>query len=765
MSFGSNDNAAPTPERKLLGLAPGQTASNEQGRPVPYLAGTCKVGVTYISDAFAQKSKAIRSDAKKEGAVTGYKYYASFAVAICCGIVERLDYILFDDAIVWEGPLWRDEDEDYADLTIVSRGSVRIYWGTETQTADPTLATSGIDHPGYRGVCYMVFDQLLLGEYRPAAPSIAVVVQRHPHPSWLLGSSDIQGDANPIAVLSDVMTDVRFGCGIGADRLDIDVLAAISEQLDDAGLGISVILDKPSGLREIIQEILEYFDGYITISEEGLIGVAIPTEADGTEPTLTAADLSEEPEVSLGAWADTRDSVSVVFTNRAKGYLQDSTTYRNRASHEWYGGPRSQTLQRPWATRQTVADRIAAVAGQIAGQPAAEASLRVRRGAAASLTPGSLIRLDYPLSGIDDMLMRVTEMRGLEPGSPVATVSVKEDHGHLFTDPVVPEEDELLPDPITEVSHLEYADIVEAPYALAGTEDPTLVYLPARPDALGGPCNVWHKVGPSSYDQVSTVLVPARRGHLLAEYPSATRLIDDEIGIEIQLDGIDTTIDEYGEESAFLGPLLIFAGDEILAGFEPELLGDGHYRLWTVRDRYGTVRSTHADDSEVFLVDLADLTKQTWPPTPLNRTFKLQPTIMGLRLPLGSCAEIDVTIDRRGFAPMRPRNLRVFDDGYNPFYTTGQDIEVDWDVSDKRRPLVPPTLTLVPEIDHTILEVWSLGGNLQETFTFDGASGPQTIDNADLVAALGSETSFVLRAYAERSGVRSGYESMTVLKV
>jgi hypothetical protein len=71
----------------------------------------------------------------------------------------------------------------------------------------------------------------------------------------------------------------------------------------------------------------------------------------------------------------------------------------------------------------------------------------------------------------------------------------------------------------------------------------------------------------------------------------------------------------------------------------------------------------------------------------------------------------------------------------------------------------------VPEIDHTILEVWSLGGNLQETFTFDGASGPQTIDNADLVAALGSETSFVLRAYAERSGVRSGYESMTVLKV
>jgi hypothetical protein len=54
-----------------------------------------------------------------------------------------------DDELVWEGPLARGGD--YADITIGTRGNVRLYWETETQGQDRLLATSGTVHPAYRG--------------------------------------------------------------------------------------------------------------------------------------------------------------------------------------------------------------------------------------------------------------------------------------------------------------------------------------------------------------------------------------------------------------------------------------------------------------------------------------------------------------------------------------------------------------------------------------------------------------------------------------
>ena len=55
---------------------------------------------------------------------------------------------------------------------------------------------------------------------------------------------------------------------------------------------------------------------------------------------------------------------------------------------------------------------------------------------------------------------------------------------------------------------------------------------------------------------------------------------------------------------------------------------------------------------------------------------------------------------------------------------------------------------------------------LAGTFEFSGLTGPKTITNAQLVAALGSETDFKLRAYFVRSGYRSlNYDEVTVRKV
>lgn len=68
--------------------------------------------------------------------------------------------------------------------------------------------------------------------------------------------------------------------------------------------------------------------------------------------------------------------------------------------------------------------------------------------------------------------------------------------------------------------------------------------------------------------------------------------------------------------------------------------------------------------------------------------------------------------------------------------------------------------------DHVIAEVWDAGGAAKKgEWTFD-QEGSGTIPNADLVAALGTESSFILKAYNQRGQFASlACAQLTVTKV
>jgi hypothetical protein len=73
---------------------------------------------------------------------------------------------------------------------------------------------------------------------------------------------------------------------------------------------------------------------------------------------------------------------------------------------------------------------------------------------------------------------------------------------------------------------------------------------------------------------------------------------------------------------------------------------------------------------------------------------------------------------------------------------------------------------LTPEIDQPRIEVRTMGGVLAGMFEFTRGTGPKTITNTLIVAALGSETDFKLRAYFLRSGHRSlNYDEVTVREI
>ncbi|MFG1400324.1 baseplate multidomain protein megatron [Xanthobacter sediminis] len=100
--------------------------------------------------------------AAKSSTVT-YTYYANFAVALCEGPVSRI------------GRIWADgKPMDVAGLTI------RAHLGGADQPADPWIAArQGAEAtPAYRGVAYLVFENLDLTDYGNRLPQITVEVER-----------------------------------------------------------------------------------------------------------------------------------------------------------------------------------------------------------------------------------------------------------------------------------------------------------------------------------------------------------------------------------------------------------------------------------------------------------------------------------------------------------------------------------------------------------------------------------------------------------
>lgn len=105
------------------------------------------------------------------GTSTVYYYYATFAVAICERRMADLIRIYADGKLIYK----KDSNtvtERMADLNF------RFYYGTETQEPDPIIASdypTG-ETPAYRGMCYLVFNDLPLENFGNRIPQFQFVV-------------------------------------------------------------------------------------------------------------------------------------------------------------------------------------------------------------------------------------------------------------------------------------------------------------------------------------------------------------------------------------------------------------------------------------------------------------------------------------------------------------------------------------------------------------------------------------------------------------
>jgi hypothetical protein len=134
--------------------------SSTEGRPIPKVYGRVRLAGQIIwASRFSETAST--SGGKGLGArsveTTTYAYSVSFAVGLCAGPVTRI------------GRIWAD-----GNLLDPASCTIRSHFGSETQSPDPLIVEieGEANAPAYRGLCYVVFEDLALAAYGNRIPQL-----------------------------------------------------------------------------------------------------------------------------------------------------------------------------------------------------------------------------------------------------------------------------------------------------------------------------------------------------------------------------------------------------------------------------------------------------------------------------------------------------------------------------------------------------------------------------------------------------------------
>lgn len=134
-----------------------------EGAPMAWAVGRARLAGQVIWAARFLEGRTTSSGGKGGPRTVEYDYSLSFAVALCEGPIDGV------------GRVWADgRPMDLGGVTM------RLHRGADGQTPDPLIEAVEGEAPAYRGVAYVVFEDLPLGPFGNRPPQLAFEVFRRP---------------------------------------------------------------------------------------------------------------------------------------------------------------------------------------------------------------------------------------------------------------------------------------------------------------------------------------------------------------------------------------------------------------------------------------------------------------------------------------------------------------------------------------------------------------------------------------------------------
>jgi hypothetical protein len=163
-----------------------QIQQSSYGRFIPIVYGTAKLAGNVI---WSSDIREVRKETRSGGGggkggggggggttVVTYSYYCSWALGICEGPVTSIHRIWFDADLVYEqknsGVTWHPDVKE----------KMTFYAGTDLQDADPLMQgfLGMANVPAYRGLCYLIFSDVLLEKWANRIPNVTVELSAFP---------------------------------------------------------------------------------------------------------------------------------------------------------------------------------------------------------------------------------------------------------------------------------------------------------------------------------------------------------------------------------------------------------------------------------------------------------------------------------------------------------------------------------------------------------------------------------------------------------
>ena len=229
--------------------------TSQAGSPVFICYGTQRVSINLLEfwNFVSHSSSNSSTGGKGLGADSGKKGSQQNSVDVAFGICQGP--VGFTGAIYGSGGynrIW--SNGGIAD----GLGAVGLngYAGSDGQSPDPVFASSDPNQPviGYSGTCYVTGTPLNLGS-SAALPDISFEITGFEAGTAGPGFPD---DARPDLLVTDLLTNARYGAGFPAANLDISgSLADWGNYCQAAQLAMSLLLDKQQPAARWLEEIAE----------------------------------------------------------------------------------------------------------------------------------------------------------------------------------------------------------------------------------------------------------------------------------------------------------------------------------------------------------------------------------------------------------------------------------------------------------------------------------------------------------------------------
>ena len=396
-----------------------------EGRPVPIVWGTVQQAgpnVVWWGDLEAvkiqEKIKTGLFSSKK--ITTGFRYFVGVQMALCRGPIDAVtkiwigDKLAFDNGSFTFGTLNIDEPNLFGGVKFGTggiQGDVSITQGNETDSDNTYLSTVQSPTTPYRGTSFAVLEKGYIGTSTSIKPW-KFEIQRFPNQLGLAGGIEKVNtfDANPAAVLYEILTDTDWGFGFSVSKVDVANFQAAATTLESEGNGFSMLLDREIEANELLELLQEQIGGVVFLdmaTGQYKIKLARDDYDINTVPELDPSNVVEIRDFSRGTWNETSNQVRIGYTDRSKDYFESfaiSSDIANRLIQD------SEVVT---TTQKYPGVKDAALTAQIAGRELQELSVPVARATVVvdrtlyELKPLDAVAFTEPNLGFTKLPMRV----------------------------------------------------------------------------------------------------------------------------------------------------------------------------------------------------------------------------------------------------------------------------------------------------------------------------------------------------------------------